>query len=545
MQTEQQGGEARAFAVRPDSEPTNTEYFQPFERMPIAVHSMGRDGLLRAVNGSWVAYTGVARHQAIGRSFADFLDPESALRYRSAAVPEMIGSVATGQNKSVEYRLVKASGETADIVLTARPERDGAGRFLHSLAVINDITARNRAEQALRTAQKLEAIGALTSGVAHDFNNLLMIIQSSLQLLSRHLGPGDARGSRLIDAALEGAGRGAALTARLLAFARLQDLTPRAIEPDRLVAALRPRLLQLLGPLIALVEDLPPGQGALRADPNQLDLALLNLAANARDAMPQGGTVRIAARSASVASSESAFIDQEVQPRLAAGDYIVVTVSDTGIGMEAGVLARAADPFFTTKGVGKGTGLGLSMVHGFVVQSGGALQLRSHPGAGTAVDLWLPRADEIAEDTDTDTDTGTGLGAPADDRDTIDNAARRRALRILLVDDDKLVIAGTLAMLEALGCTDVRAVNSGTEALAALANTADYDLLLTDYMMPGVTGVQLAVQARTMRPGLPVLLASGFAELDDRAGTLWTRLRKPYTLDEMAKALDAIPIGGG
>ena len=368
---------------------------------------MGPDGLLRDVNAAWVDYTGYAKTEAIGRSFADFLDPPSAALYREKAVPELIDTVPGREIRSVEYRLTKRSGEIADIVLTARPERDPTtGRFLHSHSVIVDITARNRAEAALRQAQKLEALGSLTGGVAHDFNNLLMIILGSLELLGRRLPADDARAARLLDAALEGARRGAALTTRLLAFARQQELAPVPLDARTLLGALRPMLVHLLGPTIVIEEDLPADLWNLRADPSQLDLALLNLAANARDAMPEGGTLRLAARNAAIIPAESSFIGTPIRPAAVAGEYVVLTVSDTGAGMDEAALARAAEPFFTTKGPGKGTGLGLSMVHGFVVQSGGALQLSSQPGAGTSVDLWLPRTTEPVRE------TGTGEAVP-------------------------------------------------------------------------------------------------------------------------------------
>ena len=272
---------------------------------------MGPDGLLLEVNEAWVDYTGYSRNEALGRSFADFLDPTSSILYNQDAVPELINTVPAQESRSVEYRLIKSSGEVVDVVLIARPQRDPVtGRFLYSLTVINDVTARNRAEKALRQAQKLEALGLLTGGVAHDFNNLLAIIQGSLELLLRRLPPEDARASRLMETALQGAKRGAAMTARLLAFARQQELSPQPVVVRTLIASLRPMLVQLLGPDITLTEELSPDLWTLRADPNQLELSLLNLAANARDAMPDGGRLRLAARNATVAlSTESSFIE--------------------------------------------------------------------------------------------------------------------------------------------------------------------------------------------------------------------------------------------
>ena len=233
---------------------------------------MGPDGLLLEVNEGWVDYTGYSRNEALGRSFANFLDPTSSILYNQDAVPELINTVPAQESRSVEYRLIKSSGEVVDVVLIARPQRDPVtGRFLYSLTVINDVTARNRAEKALRQAQKLEALGLLTGGVAHDFNNLLAIIQGSLELLLRRLPPEDARASRLMETALQGAKRGAAMTARLLAFARQQELSPQPVVVRTLIASLRPMLVQLLGPDITLTEELSPDLWTLRADRTSLN----------------------------------------------------------------------------------------------------------------------------------------------------------------------------------------------------------------------------------------------------------------------------------
>ena len=517
-----------AGAMEPGAVETNEDRFVPYQRLPIPLHSMGPDGCLRAVNEAWVTYTGYPADEAIGRSFADFLEPELAARYRSQAVPEIIDVVPARESRSVEYRLVKASGEVADILLTARPERDPVtGHFRYSFAVINDVTARNRAEQALRQTQKLEALGSLTGGVAHDFNNLLSVILGSLELLSTRLPKEDSRAARLVEAATLGARRGAALTARLLAFARQQELQPVPLDPHRVLGSLRPLLLQLLGADIVLQEDLPDDRWRFRADPNQLELALLNLAANARDAMPDGGRMTLSIRNASVdATPVSGFIDPRVRHAVPEGEHVVIAVHDTGVGMTETALARAADPFFTTKGPGKGTGLGLSMVHGFAVQSGGALLLSSQPGGGTTAELWLPRTTEPV--------VPEATPAP---RDAAPMPAGSERLRVLLVDDDPLVVAGAAAMLEELGHEVGRIAASGSEALSILRQDEHFDLLMTDYVMPGMTGAQLAVQARAMCPKLPILLASGFADLDKPIGPEWPRLRKPFNLRDLSNAL--------
>jgi len=507
-----------------------------FERLPIPVHSMGPDGLLLEVNEAWTNYTGYSRFRAIGSSFAEYLDPPSARRYRESAVPELIATVPARESRSVEYRLIKSSGEAADIVLTARPERDPlTGRFLHSLTVINDITDRNRAEAALRQAQKLEALGGLTSGVAHDFNNLLAVILGSLDLLSRRLPANDARAGRLVDAALQGARRGAALTARLLAFGRQQELTPRPLDPTALIVSLTPLLSPLLGAAITLEKDFPPDLWTLRADPNQLELALLNLAANARDAMPDGGCLRLSARNATVTATASVFIESSPRPAAPPGEYVVLTVRDTGTGMTEVALARAADPFFTTKGPGKGTGLGLSMVHGFAEQSGGALLLRSRLGAGTSAELWLPRTTEPV--------TETAANDPGLIQRPVPPVASKR--RVLLVDDDSLVLAGAAALFEELGFDTIAVAASGEEAMELLRRNGSFDLLLTDYMMPGMSGVQLANKARGLHASLPIVLASGFADIDGLVGTNWPRLGKPYGIKELSAALASLGLIDG
>jgi signal transduction histidine kinase len=421
----------------------------------------------------------------------------------------------------------KHSGDAADIVLAARLERDPATtRFLYSLSVMIDITARNRVEAGLRQAQKLEALGRLTGSVAHDFNNLLAVIVGSLDLLAKHLPPDDLRSARLIEAALQGARRGETLTARLLAFARQQELNPQPLNLRRLLASMHPLLTQVLGALILVEEHIPPDLWALRADPNQFEMALLSLAANARDAMPRGGRLSLTARNmAARRGAESGFIEPRPSPAVPDGDYVVMCVGDTGTGMDEAALARATDPFFTTKGTGKGMGLGLSMVHGFALQSGGALRLSSQPDLGTDVEIWLPRSTQPVPD-HTATGQTTRAIVPLPGR-----------MRILLVDDDPLVIASSAAMLEELGYDQVCTAALGEEALAVLRQPGGFDLLLTDYMMPGMSGAQLAEQAQVIAPALSVPLASGFTELDGSVGTAWPWLRKPYSLTGLADAL--------
>ncbi|KQY27137.1 response regulator [Rhizobium sp. Root482] len=379
---------------------------------------------------------------------------------------------------------------------------------------------REEALAQLFEAQKLDTIGQLTGGVAHDFNNLLMAILSSLQLLKKRL-PQDERSHRLLDNAAQAAERGAALTQRLLAFARRQELKPQAVDIIRVVTGMEDLLQRAMGPGIRFQKELPEKLAAVLVDANQLELALLNLVINARDAMPEGGAVTI------TAASEVVLADAP-QLRLAAGDYVRVRVADTGSGMDEATLAKATDPFFTTKGPGKGTGLGLSMVHGLVAQSGGTLVLSSQPQAGTSIDLWLP----VAGDAPVRAVAPASAEAPADEEG-------RTSRTILVVDDDALVSMGTAAMLEDLGHM-VKEVGSGAEALAALGSDQQFDLVITDHAMPGMTGAELASRIRSTYPNLPIILASGYVDLPggvDLPDIL--RLSKPFSQHQLTAALSA------
>jgi PAS domain S-box-containing protein len=503
---------------------------QWFQNAPVPMHSMDAGGLLIGVNKEWVAFTGHAAVDAIGHSFSEFLEAASAKRYLDAAVPEIINEVPADQKRSVEYRLVRKNGHIADIVLTARPIRDPAtNRFVRSLAVISDITARNRAEAALRQSQKIDALGSLTGGVAHDFNNLLMVILSNLAMLEKKLSPLDPGAEQFLRAAVDAAQRGAALIRRMLAFARQQPLAPDKIDPATLFGGLEQLLSRSLGPSVRIVAHAPPDVWPARADLNQLEMALINLAINARDAMPEGGVLTIAARNEVVApTAPSAFFADDLEPDMAPGDYVVITVADEGVGMDELTLRRATDPFFTTKGIGKGTGMGLSMVHGFAVQSGGTLRIHSQPGSGTRVEVWLRRSHGSTPDRSIES------LSPSAATDQL------RPLRVVLVDDDALVRMGTKAMLEELGHSVTVEAGSGAEALHALEEVGDVDLLLTDQAMPGMTGSQLAQAASALRPKLRVLLATGYSDIQAETSVPWPLLPKPYGLEELAAALGTI-----
>ncbi|MDR5741027.1 ATP-binding protein [Caballeronia sp. LZ016] len=386
--------------------------------------------------------------------------------------------------------------------------------------VLEEIRQREHTEKLLRQVQKLEMIGQLTGGIAHDFNNLLMAIMANLELVRKELPP-EERSGRLVDGALKGAQRGAALTQRLLAFARQQVLKVEPVQMPALVHGMADLLERSIGSTIELSIDTPEDVPFTRVDMNQVELAILNLVVNARDAMPEGGAITISVDTAHSSGDSD----------LSAGDYVRVTVRDTGTGMDAATLAKATEPFFTTKEVGKGTGLGLSMIHGLARQLQGALRLDSTFGKGTRASLWLPVTSRPP------------VEERAADESKDEHSADARELRatILVVDDDPLILSSTSYLLQDLG-QDVIEAASGDAALEVLRSGRKVDVLLTDFSMPRMTGVELATAARALRPVMPVILATGYAELPEGAGVDLPRLRKPYQqsrlLQEIKNAVD-------
>jgi PAS domain S-box-containing protein len=394
------------------------------------------------------------------------------------------------------------------------PVRNTEGRITRLIGASRNVTRQVVAEEALRQSQKMEAMGQLTGGVAHDFNNLLTPIIGGLDMLQRK-GLGSEREQRIIGGAMQSAERAKTLVQRLLAFARRQPLQAVAVDLAKLVEGMGELVSSTTGPqikhLIEVPDDLPPAQ----ADPNQLEMALLNLAVNARDAMPDGGSLRISA------GVETVGLDH--RSNLRAGPYIRLSVADTGAGMDEATLARAVEPFFSTKGIGKGTGLGLSMVHGLASQLGGALTISSRPGRGTNVELWLPLS---AAETD-NTDVTPEMVARGSARGTV-----------LLVDDEELVRMSTADMLSDLGYSVVEAA-SGEEAVRLISSGERFDVLVTDHLMPGMTGTDLADTVRAAKPGMPVLLVSGYAEHQGIEPAL-PRLTKPFRADELAARLSEL-----
>ena len=372
---------------------------------------------------------------------------------------------------------------------------------------------RQAALAQLHEAQKLETIGQLTGGVAHDFNNLLTPITAALDLMQRRYGGDDPRAARLIGSALQSAERAKTLVQRLLGFARRQALQTRAVDLGALLDGMRDLVASSVGPMIEVRVRSQAGLPAALVDPNQLELAILNLCVNARDAMPNGGRVTMTAESATIGPGDH----QQISPGL----YVRLSVIDTGTGMDAATLARAVEPFYSTKEQGKGTGLGLSMVHGLAAQMGGGFRLSSAVGQGTRADLWLPAASDAAD-----------VALPADDPAA---SATSRPLALLLVDDEELVRLGTAEMLRDLGHTVAEAA-SGGEALIRLADGLPIDVLVTDYKMPGMSGAELAKRLGELRPGVPVLLITGYTGSAEEAADL-PRLDKPFRQADIANAL--------
>jgi nitrogen-specific signal transduction histidine kinase len=377
------------------------------------------------------------------------------------------------------------------------------------------LSERDEAEAALQRAQKLEAVGQLTGGVAHDFNNLLTVIIGALDLMQRH--PKDeARRERMIEAALAAARRGERLTQQLLAFARRQALKPEPVQVDALLKDSESLLSRAVGEAVRLAVEPAAPNAVVSLDPSQFEAAILNLAVNARDATPPGGMIRIETTAVSVAAGHVA----ELEP----GDYLRVSVHDTGVGMTEATIARAFEPFFTTKPPGRGTGLGLSQVYGFARQSGGATTVDSAPGKGSTVSLYLPR---IAPD----------AASAADPVLAAEDPAHGPALHILLAEDDAQVAELVEAMLRDLG-HGVRLAENADVALAVLKTGEPFDLLLTDLIMPGdKSGVDLAREAVALRPDLPIILSSGYtgdvlSVAEEPPGRC---LRKPYGPEQLRR----------
>ena len=427
-------------------------------------------------------------------------------RDRNGVASKMVGVSADITERMAALEKQRFINETLELRVA---ERTAELSMAHE-TVMAEVEQRQKAEEQLRQALKMEAIGQLTGGVAHDFNNLLMAVMGNLELLAKHAS-GDERAMRLIDGAMKGAQRGASLTQRLLAFARRQDLQVKPVDMPKLIDDMGDLLRRSVGSAIALEWSVQTHVPLALGDANQIELALLNLAVNARDATPDGGSITVGLRRDQL---EKATSD------LAAGDYVVLSVTDTGHGMDQDTLKKAVDPFFSTKELGKGTGLGLSMIHGLALQLKGALVLKSELGRGTTAELWIPVSDSPSKE----------LQMPEIIKNDV---SAMQALRILMVDDDALIAMSSVDMLEDLGHEVIEA-NSGKQALQILEDDRGFDLLVTDFSMPGMNGAELSRKARELVPNLPILIATGYADLPEGTELKINRLSKPYTQDQLA-----------
>jgi PAS domain S-box-containing protein len=484
-----------------------------------ALYMLDRGGIVSNWNLGAERIKGYKADEIVGQHFSRFYTQEE----RDTGVPKQALETALKEGRyEREGWRVRKSGARFWAHVIIDPIWTTDGELAGFAKITRDITERKQAQEALERTrealvqtQKMEAIGQLTGGVAHDFNNLLMAVLGSLELLRKRL-PDDPGMTRLVDNAMLGAQRGAALTQRMLAFARRQDIATGPVPLAELLNGMKELLSATLGAHAAVELRFAPDISPVIADENQLSLAILNLSVNARDAMPDGGTVAI--------SAEEIALPAGNDLGLGVGRYVRLAVSDTGQGMDAETLARATEPFFTTKGVGKGTGLGLSMVQGMTEQLGGKFVLASKKGQGTRAEMWLRAAGE---------DMGVAVArksTPATEHD--------RALKILAVDDDHLVLFNTAEMLRDLGHT-VWEAGSGDAALDVLAARAA-ELVITDQVMPRMTGTQLIDKIHKTSPGLPAILATGYAETPANLDPAIVRLKKPFTQEELRAAIEKI-----
>jgi PAS domain S-box-containing protein len=484
-----------------------------------AIYMLDPEGHVSSWNAGASRFKGYSEQEIVGQHFSRFYGEED----RAAGVPQRALETALneGRFEAEGWRYRKDGGRFwANVVID--PIRSPKGELIGFAKITRDLTERRRTQEELeRTreaffqSQKMEAIGKLTGGVAHDFNNLLAVILGSLSLAQRRLNEGGDV-TNLVGNAIKAAERGASLTQRMLAFARKQELKIEAVDLAGLVQGMAELLGRTLGHQIEIETRFPLSLPAVRADARQLELAVLNLAVNARDAMPDGGMITISAGRETVDLG-----DISLEP----GDYVRLVVEDQGEGMDEETLARAAEPFFTTKGVGKGTGLGLPMVQGLAQQSGGKFALSSAAGKGTKAEIWLRVA-----------------GAELQPGDAFverrQSAAPRPAkrLRVLAVDDDPLVLENTSAMLGELGHEVLKAA-AGQEALKILKDQT-IDLLITDYAMPGMTGEELSTSILADRPRFAILMVTGYADLPEGVAVSVPRLGKPFCEDQLARAID-------
>ncbi|MEI5688322.1 histidine kinase famiy protein [Sphingomonas kyungheensis] len=488
-------------------------------RMPMIVTDPNQpDNPIVFANPAFINMTGYEWHELVGTNCRLLQGPDTDRE----TVAEIRRAIERRQETSVELLNYKKNGAAFWNALFISPVFDADNKLIYFFASQLDVTRRRDAEEGLRQAQKMEAVGQLTGGVAHDFNNLLTVIQGFSDVLRSQIdGEGEfdrAKASRSINAVMQAAERGATLTQQLLAFSRRQKLQGRVVNLVDLIDELQPLIERTAGGLVKVRIQHQETTCNARIDPTQAELAIINILLNARDAMPDGGTITIEVRNRSIEAGDKGFGELE------SGNYVAVTITDEGTGMSPEVLKRVTEPFFTTKDQGKGTGLGLSMVYGFMKQSGGSLRLYSEEGHGTTVRMLFPceygKADPIT--------------APA----SRSLADKRGSETVLVVEDQVDVGDYAETVLSEFGYTVLRAENAN-EALALLDGAGHIDLLFSDLIMPGgMNGVMLAREIKRRRPKMRVLLTTGYAESSiervDARGAEFELIQKPYKRSELA-----------
>ena len=529
-----------------------------FENAPCGYISAGADGRITKANSTFATWLGGNKADLIGRRFPDFLNIAGKIYYETHFAPLMR---MQGFFNEVALDLVRADGSTLPVLVNAVERRDEAGhlRFIR-ITVFNAsdrrryerellearrnaesanaklmelnrtleeriaeaVEGRMKSEEALRQAQKMEAVGQLTGGIAHDFNNMLAVILSALSLMERHIAKGEDV-ARFIAAARDGASRAAGLTHRLLAFSRQQTLAPQPLNANEMVADMSELLRRTLGETVRLETVLAGGLWQVMADRNQLENAIVNMAVNARDAMPDGGRLTIETANCQLDEADAS------SHGIGFGQHVMVAMTDTGTGMTPEVMSKAFDPFFTTKAVGQGTGLGLSQVFGFVKQSNGHIKITSDVGQGTTIKFYLPRLH------------GPVSAPTVSARQDLASLSGREV--VLLVEDDEQVLSLTAQMLRDLGYGVIEA-RGGAEALEALAAHPDIKLLFTDLVMPEMNGRRLADEALKRRRDLKVLFTTGYTrDAVVHNGTLdpgVNLLQKPASLEQLAAKVRAV-----
>jgi two-component system cell cycle sensor histidine kinase/response regulator CckA len=483
---------------------------------PLAIFAEDLSGHIDLWNPSAERIFDIPRDRAVGQSVSDILE-----RHPGEVVAAIDHMRAGSRPQNIELSYRRPDGKTVELRLSMAPLHEGPADIPRVLYIADDITDQRATERQLVQAQKMEAVGQLTGGIAHDFNNLLTVIIGNLELLAPSLAV-DPKGHEAAEAALNASLRGAELTRQLLAFSHKQALQPKEIDLNAIVSSTTKLLERTLGETIAVRLRLHEGLKQALADPAQMESALANLAINARDAMPSGGILTI--------ETDNKYLDADyvaANPDAAPGEYVMVAVSDSGTGIPPDVLDRVFEPFFTTKGVGKGTGLGLSMVYGFVRQSRGHVKIYSELGHGTTVRIYLPRA------------SGDSVAHTEPEFDEV--LAGTRKARILIVEDNSEVRSVAVRQLTEMGHHVLQAENGAT-ALAMLREGDAIDLLFTDVVMPGgMTGMDLAQQAKKLCPEIRVLLTSGFTDVagryDGDAGVGLELLSKPYQRQQLARKI--------